>query len=659
MLTTFLGLIVTMIAVGIFVLGVIFILVPIIKGGFAFGSMLGRLIRHICRWLFGSISDVVRIIGQLFGMVVLIPLLLGSVVLGRWAAAQQAWSVIRGNGSGVCQALYRLLVRRPMSLLGIGVALDEVERSVHDAAILTNTVPGTQFDGYRIIDTLTSGGSGATLFVAEPHPTRRRRLAGQPSRVVIKCFDLDAGSKLPQMMRESRSLDAARRLGLVLEHDMDPSRFWYVMPWIPGAHLGEVVRELHEGGQGLDPTGLSRAINLTIDLLQILRRYHKQGLWHKDVKPENIIVNDSGAHLVDLGLVTPLASAMTLTTHGTEYFRDPELVRQALRGVKVSEVDGTRFDVYAAGAVLYYILENTFPAHGGLSRFDQPSPEAAKWIVHRAMSDYEQRYADVGVMLADVAVLAKASDPWSVRPADLPSMKGVETTETTENVPPPPPAPVRHHHLPRVAPPPPRIPETRRSASGQFGWIAAAASFVLGVGILMMIGQVVLTSNDGSILNNGGPFVAAGKAWSPNPGSYGENLAFAEPIEVPTPASSQPGLCLLIVDHASRDKEPIAETINVFRDQLSRAGWSHRIDVEAEIAIRSVMPPRPEPGRVPVHPAVREALENRDLDAAVLLIESAGENGGVDVIMLTHEWQARWEIPQQIQQSLGSDTDQE
>ncbi|MEE2906229.1 MAG: hypothetical protein VX527_00205 [Planctomycetota bacterium] len=641
MMTTLFGLVATLIAIGVFVLGVIFILVPIVKGGFAVGSMIGRLIHHICRWLFGSISDVIRIVGQLFGIVILIPTLLGSVVLGRWSAAQQAWSVIKGNTSAIVQAFYSLAVRRPMALLGIGAALDEVERSFRDGAIPTNIDPSIRFEGYQVIDTLTSGGSGAALFVAEPLQARRRRLSGQPSRVVIKCFDLDAGSMLPQMMRESRSLDAARRLGLVLEHDMDPSRFWYVMPWIPGVHLGEVVRELHAGDRGLDPAGLSKAIDLTIDLLQTLRRYHRQGLWHKDVKPENIIVNESGAHLVDLGLVTPLASAMTLTTHGTEYFRDPELVRQALRGVKVSEVDGARFDVYAAGAVLYYILENTFPAHGGLSRFDQPSPEAAKWIVHRAMSDYEQRYSEVGVMREDVAVLANASDPWSVRPADLPSMRGVAATESIEGMPPPPPAPIRRHSVRPMAPPPPLIPTRKSSPGSQFTWIAAAASFVLGVGILILVGQVLISPSENSL------------------DTYGESRAIADQVEVPSPASSRPGLCLLIVDHASRDTDTIAESIDAFRGQLSRAGWSQRVDVEAEIAIRSVMSPQPEVGRAPVHPAVRRALEDRDLDAAVLVIESSREASGIDVIMLTHEWQARWEIPPQPEHISGSVETQE
>ena len=141
--------------------------------------------------------------------------------------------------------------------------------------------------------------------------------------------------------------------------------------------------------------------------------------------------------------------------------------------------------------------------------------------------------------------------------------------------------------------------------------------------------------------------------------TYGTPVAMADQMEVPSPASSRPGLCLLIVDHASRDTTSVAEVIEAFSGQLSRAGWTQRVDVEAEIAIRSVMTPRPEVGRYPVHSAVRNALEYRVLDAAVLLIESSKEEGGIDVIMLTHEWQARWEIPHQPEQSSQSDEIQE
>ena len=61
------------------------------------------------------------------------------------------------------------------------------------------------------------------------------------------------------------------------------------------------------------------------------------------------------------------------------------MVRMALRGVKVHQVDGTKFDIYAVGAVLYFVIENTFPAHGGLSTFAKKSPESIRWIIGKGV----------------------------------------------------------------------------------------------------------------------------------------------------------------------------------------------------------------------------------------------------------------------------------
>ncbi|MCA9307862.1 MAG: hypothetical protein KDA16_15145, partial [Phycisphaerales bacterium] len=148
-----------------------------------------------------------------------------------------------------------------------------------------------------------------------------------PGQVVIKSFALEEGSTLPQIVRESRALECASRLGLVLEHELEGGSFHYVMPYVPGERLDEVTRRMHErSAAGLDRRQLSQVLAFTADLLHSLDRFHSGGLWHKDIKPSNIIVSEGRVHLVDLGLITPLRSAMTLTTHGTEYFRDPELV---------------------------------------------------------------------------------------------------------------------------------------------------------------------------------------------------------------------------------------------------------------------------------------------------------------------------------------------
>lgn len=284
------------------------------------------------------------------------------------------------------------------------------------------------FPGYELVGTLPSGGSGARLHVATPSTNVARRLPAGIDRVVIKVFAFTEGSTLPQIVRESRAMDAATRLGLVLEHRLEPGRFWYAMPYYPGASFGDAVRSLHRMGpdDGLEVASLRRVLEWTTGLVATLDRYHRAGLWHKDVKPENVIVSAGEARLVDIGLVTSLSSGMTLTTHGTEYFRDPEMVRLALRGVKVHEVDGARFDLYGVGAMLYLGIEDTFPAHGGLSGFGKRSPECVRWVVRRAMADYSKRYADAATMRRDLEAILAAQDPWSLKPAMLPSFRGEE-----------------------------------------------------------------------------------------------------------------------------------------------------------------------------------------------------------------------------------------
>jgi serine/threonine protein kinase len=214
-----------------------------------------------------------------------------------------------------------------------------------------------------------------------------------------------------------------------------------------------IVLDEIAGADGLDRERFVLAASLVRDIVATLRDWHAAGLWHKDIKPENAIVLDGRATLVDLGLVTPLASQMTLTTHGTEYFRDPEMVRQALRGARVSDVDAARFDIYGAGAVLHFVLEGTFPAHGVLSGFRKPSPESLRWIARRAMADFDRRYATADEMLRDLDRAIAGGDPAAVRPADLPSMRGGERNDATAG-PRPPPRPAR-------APPSPRHHPTR------------------------------------------------------------------------------------------------------------------------------------------------------------------------------------------------------
>jgi len=432
-----LGIILFGLAIAIAVLAIVFIIVPLLKGLVWLISNVfkgvGWLIQHIFSYIFGTIGDVIRFTGSILAMIVLAPMVPLNVVIGRWSAAGHFGESVKRECKVAMLCLYRVVLQRPLKLVLLHGLLEGIEQRVPEAlaAAPTSDRPNRRtgtFDGYTIVGSLRGGGSGGKLYIAEPNGTGRTARRDMPERVVIKSFALTDGSSLPQIVRESRALEAARKLGLVLDHSLNDHRFWYVMPYHSGDNLGIVARQLHAEAseRGLTEPQLRRCMTYFSDLLRTVSQYHRGGLWHKDIKPENVIINESGAHLVDLGLVTPLRSAMTLTTHGTEYFRDPEMVRMALRGAKVHQVDGAKFDIFALGAVLYFVLENTFPAHGALSRFTRRSPEALRWIVRRAMADYNKRYDSVDLVAADLETVMCAADPFAVKPAELPSMGGAD-----------------------------------------------------------------------------------------------------------------------------------------------------------------------------------------------------------------------------------------
>ncbi|QEH35458.1 Serine/threonine-protein kinase PknB [Aquisphaera giovannonii] len=137
---------------------------------------------------------------------------------------------------------------------------------------------------------------------------------------------------------------------------------YYVMEYLPGPHLRQLV-ERH----GPLPPG--RAVHLLRQVCRALSVAHAAGLIHRDIKPSNVIVAgalgiEDQAKLLDFGLVLrragPLAPGLTREGQvlGTPLFMAPE---QATNDGRL--VDG-RSDLYALGAVAYYLLTGRPPFEG-------------------------------------------------------------------------------------------------------------------------------------------------------------------------------------------------------------------------------------------------------------------------------------------------------
>ena len=139
--------------------------------------------------------------------------------------------------------------------------------------------------------------------------------------------------------------------------------FYYAMEYLEGLNLAELVERY-----GTQPEG--RVINLLIQVCESLSEAHALGLIHRDIKPGNIFVTDRGGvpdmvKVLDFGLVRTVAStdddalraADAAIFVGTPNYMSPEAVQDSAN-------TDARSDLYAVGAVGYYLLTGQGPFDG-------------------------------------------------------------------------------------------------------------------------------------------------------------------------------------------------------------------------------------------------------------------------------------------------------
>ena len=187
-----------------------------------------------------------------------------------------------------------------------------------------------------------------------------------------------APRRVERFRREAAASARLRHPGIVpvFEVGEDDGTFWYAMEFVDGPSLGQVLAHTREsasdGAVQMPSLGIvagsslpAEAAELVAQVAEALEHAHQNGIIHRDVKPQNILIRDGTALLVDFGLAKDLDKESISRSGdfaGTPHYMSPE---QTL--AKRAPVD-SRTDVYSLGVVLYEMLTGQRPFEGESSQ---------------------------------------------------------------------------------------------------------------------------------------------------------------------------------------------------------------------------------------------------------------------------------------------------
>jgi eukaryotic-like serine/threonine-protein kinase len=263
-------------------------------------------------------------------------------------------------------------------------------------------VPAVDGDRYAVVSELGQGGMG-TVYLAFDAVLERE--------VALKVPNAAPSAALEQRLEtEARVLARLEHPGIVPIHDsgrLSDGRLFYVMKLVKGRTLGQQLAEMPD---------LADRLTIFERLCDPVAFAHAQGVVHRDLKPDNVMLGAFGEVMVmDWGVAKalgtadggaaadapPAAATAAGLVLGTRGFMSPEQARGG-----VAAID-RRTDIYSLGAILFMLLTNEQPreddaASAVLSRRDVPRPVRA--VCARALAiDPAARYDTVKALSDDIA----------------------------------------------------------------------------------------------------------------------------------------------------------------------------------------------------------------------------------------------------------------
>ncbi|HVP01747.1 MAG TPA: protein kinase [Solirubrobacteraceae bacterium] len=231
--------------------------------------------------------------------------------------------------------------------------------------------------------------------------------------VAIKMMHRDVARDADQLERFRREARAIAKLSSpyvvgVIDAGEEDHTPYIVLEYVEGETLKERIRRLHR-------LPVPEAVAYAIEIARGLQAAHDRGIVHRDVKPQNVLLDEDGAaRVTDFGIARSLTEE-GLTADGrvlgtTDYVSPEQALGHAVT---------PQSDIYSLGVVLFEMLTGDVPFHGENQvavamhhvRDEMPDVRAARpevssalgAIVDRATAkSLDERYPDCGELIADL-----------------------------------------------------------------------------------------------------------------------------------------------------------------------------------------------------------------------------------------------------------------
>ncbi len=302
---------------------------------------------------------------------------------------------------------------------------------------------GRTLGSYRVLGALGSGGMG-DVYLAEDQRLGRR--------VALKVLQPGMAAQpgtIQRFEREARAIASLSHPGIVVLHSLEEAeglRF-LTMEHVEGETLSRAIPP-----QGF---ALERLLPLAIALTDAVSAAHRQGILHRDLKPQNVMLTADGRlKVLDFGLARLAAAPDDVgrTTRetrsvtrdgwivGTLAYMSPEQAQ----GLAVDE----RSDIFSLGILLYEMATGERPFRGGTNLAvlssvlkDTPPlasdlradvPKALARMIQRALEKRpEDRYQSASDLRRDLEDLKRDVDTGELRLATTRGRRAVAVTDNT------------------------------------------------------------------------------------------------------------------------------------------------------------------------------------------------------------------------------------